>query len=938
MKRFTLTAAIGLLVHVQLLAQLSPVQNPPGIQWKKICTEHFEIILPEELISEGQRVANTLEYVRDPLQKTMRVRMKKWRLVLSNRSSVSNGYVTFFPRMSEWYSTPPQNEFPGVLDWYPLLAIHEGRHMAQFDAFDRGLNRLAGIMFGDVGLGAASLWATPMWFLEGDAVAMETVLSSGGRGRQPLFDMYIRAQLLSDIRYNYYKAYLRSYRDFYPNWYHLGYHLVTHFRREYGADAWSEVMQRSSFYSFSPFAFSRSMKKVSGRNARQNYYDTIKELEILWREQVKGISETPVIQLNRRRKKVWTNYRFPQMLADGSVIALKNGYADAYTLVQLFPDGTEAQRLQISYTEKISVNGDKVTWCVNNMDPRWWNQDFSDIVTYDLQTGRRQEITSEGRYFSPALSPDGSRIAAVKFSIMRQSALVILDSKTGEELRELPNPDNDFIKTPAWSEDGSRIVFTRQKHNRRALSIIDLESCEQWDVIRAGTEDVTFPVFWNEYVLYDSPWSGIDNIYAVDMRTGQRYQLTSRKFGAFYSSVANDSTLLFCDYQVDGWNAVRAPLDTARWIPLDKVERHPVNYFEPLIAQEQGRDILDKTTIPDKTYPVENYSPLKQGINFHSWYVLPLPPNVYFGIISNDYLNTLELSAQVIHHVMEEVNSLALRASYGGIRPIIDTEFRFGERAMPYRIHEIDTTDVWSEFGMTIGLRMPIDISNGPFTTRINGAMALGVTHIKDKSRHGVDQIGDGNFMPVSYQLTFLNYRDSAYRDVRPRWGQNWTVTYRHTPFKMDYAGSIFSSNLSLYYPGLWRHHSLMISAALERHEMDNYYFQWEVMDSRGYRIEDWSYDEYFYRLSLDYQFPLLYPDLALGSIIYFKRIRSDLFYDYGVRSMNPNLRRSIGYELLFDLHLLNLVYVQFEMGIRYSYLIDEKDRCLEFIVAGYSI
>jgi hypothetical protein len=258
--------------------------------------------------------------------------------------------------------------------------------MAQLDAFDQGFNRLAGILMGEIGLGGFSMWGTPLWFVEGDAVGIETALSGGGRGRQPIFDMGIRTLLLSGRRYSYYKAYLGSYKYYCPNYYPLGYHLVTYRRRQNGPDVWSSVMQRSSKYSFWPFTFSRSMKKITGDNAKQTYNKTMDELEQLWQDQLEEVTLTPATTINHRENQVWTNYIFPSKSSDGSIIALKSGLADSYTLVKICPDGREKKLTQIGVTERISVNGDKVTWSEINPDPSWAGQSFSDLVVYDLKT------------------------------------------------------------------------------------------------------------------------------------------------------------------------------------------------------------------------------------------------------------------------------------------------------------------------------------------------------------------------------------------------------------------------------------------------------------------------------------------------------------------------------------------------------------------------
>ncbi len=168
-------------------------------------------------------MANRVESIYSALIKTSAGTPKQLTLVLSNQGVVDYGYFRLGPRMSEWYHRPTFSHTTGVIDWYDLLAIHEGRHIVQFEEMNEGFTKLAGIFFGDLGRLAASLRSVPLWLIEGDAVVAETEMTAGGRGRSPAFDMEIRALLLSGIRYKYNKAYLGSYEDRYPNYYHLGY-------------------------------------------------------------------------------------------------------------------------------------------------------------------------------------------------------------------------------------------------------------------------------------------------------------------------------------------------------------------------------------------------------------------------------------------------------------------------------------------------------------------------------------------------------------------------------------------------------------------------------------------------------------------------------------------------------------------------------------------
>ena len=178
-------------------------QNPPGLDWRQIQTERFKVVFPAAITADAQRAANTLEHIYGPVSKTLRGPQKPLDVVLVNQLAQPNGFVALAPRRSVWFSTPPQNA--GLLsgDWYQLLAVHEMRHVVQFDRLRQGFVRLAYLLSGEQGEAAASALLVPAWFWEGDAVGVETALSETGRGRIPQFGLGIRALLLAGQRYSY---------------------------------------------------------------------------------------------------------------------------------------------------------------------------------------------------------------------------------------------------------------------------------------------------------------------------------------------------------------------------------------------------------------------------------------------------------------------------------------------------------------------------------------------------------------------------------------------------------------------------------------------------------------------------------------------------------------------------------------------------------------
>ena len=962
MTKMLKAVALAALIASPSLAQ----QNPPGLDWRQIQTERFKVVFPAAITADGQRVANTLEHIYGPVSKTLRGPHKPIDIVLVNQLAQPNGFVALAPRRSVWFSTPPQNA--GLLsgDWYQALAIHEMRHVVQFDRMRRGFVRLAWLLSGEQGEAIASALLVPAWFWEGDATGIETALSETGRGRMPQFGLHIRSLLLTGRRYSYYKALHRSYRDWYPSHYPLGYFLTTYVKRRYGPETWDKVLGRTAWWGFHPFSFSRALRKYTGASAAQTYERTMDELTELWQAQQKDLPTTPLRVLpGQSQSSVWTNYEYPHLLADGSVLASKSGLADPATLVRLHPDG-RAERLRFYQSlGSIRAAGGKVAWNRSTPDPRWGLRNYSDVVVLDLDSGQMRQLTHKAKLFAPAPSPDGTRIAAIEFGPDRTCHLVLLETASGAEQARFSAPDGVFWRTPAWSEDGRYIAVVRQDQRGNTLERIDTVDGQGQIALPHTHADIGWPVCWGSYLLFDAPYSGIDNIHAVHLPSGAHYQVTSRPLAATRAAVAGDS-LLFQEYTVDGHRIAVMPLDPTTWTPVEQVADRQVRYYEPLIAQEQGGSVL--ADIPQRTYPVSTYRPLGHLFEVHSWSYSPSPPRYALSLTSSDLLDLSSMSGGAEYNHNESAFSALGDFSLAAWYPIFSIGGRWGERAGDYEIKtrtvEGDSlkvqeeTDTWTEKSLSAGVELPLDLSRGPWQsfahlsakaewTDIAGRDALNrpeddlywpdASSVQQTVKEELTENHNGRFAPLTYQLFFGRSRHQAERDLAPAWGQSLALTYRHTPFAGDYDGTLLSGRMGLLVPGLAAHHSLWLEGGYEWQNPATadalpYRFASEQPFVRGY---DYRFHHRFYQGSANYALPLLYPDWNLGALVYLQRVKINFFYDYGRgedAAQSPAIYQTAGAELTANFHPFTLP-IPLDMGMRYAYRFEEGDSRLSLVV-----
>jgi hypothetical protein len=162
------------------------------------------------------------------------------------------------------------------------------------------------------------------------------------------------------------------------------------------------------------------------------------------------------------------------------------------------------------------------------------------------------------------------------------------------------------------------------------------------------------------------------------------------------------------------------------------------------------------------------------------------------------------------------------------------------------------------------------------------------------------------------------------------------------------------------YFPGIFRHHTIRIIndwqkkirgdfAGLNSDGFKMYYgFSDFIKFARGYTA---MYNDELYTLRTDYIMPVWYPDLSLGSLAYFKRITTNLFYDLSRYSYKLHKDpvsfeydksvQSTGVEIRADVHPLRFIF-PFNIGYRYSYRISDDSSVHEFLFSinfsGYAV
>ncbi|MGZ8538750.1 MAG: TolB family protein, partial [Flavisolibacter sp.] len=151
---------------------------PPSTKWKQINSDTVRVIFTPGAEWQAQRIATIIHKTASDSAHALGSRLRKINVLLHNRTTLANGYVALGPFRSEFFLVPGTNPFDfGNIPWYETLAIHEYRHVHQYNNFRNGISKAMSIIFGEQGQALANALTIPDWFFEGDAVLTETAVT-----------------------------------------------------------------------------------------------------------------------------------------------------------------------------------------------------------------------------------------------------------------------------------------------------------------------------------------------------------------------------------------------------------------------------------------------------------------------------------------------------------------------------------------------------------------------------------------------------------------------------------------------------------------------------------------------------------------------------------------------------------------------------------------
>ncbi|MCX7024004.1 MAG: hypothetical protein NT080_05220 [Spirochaetes bacterium] len=442
-------------------------------------TGHFEIVFEPRDETWAAELASFAEDVYGEVTGYFGSSPDKIRVLLVNRVDAPNGYFTPFPPHIAIYLCGPSGALSGPADgdWIRLVFTHELTHYVHVMHRD-GLAVKMSAVFGPT-FGAFNAAPLPGWAIEGITTNLETAFSSGGRGRSRFFEMYYKAALVEQEYWRLGEA-SASGPEIVPDgrMYAAGYVFIAYLRSRFGSDVFARVekLRHSDF-----LTFDEAVKRTTGEPIETLYDELRMELSRRYRDDLAVPDGTRISP-----RTTAAHYYPPAWAGDGKFVLFRRR-PDALNAVVVYDPGTGDERVLFEasiwpFGLSATADGSVLVFASYEADgalpaPMTVR---CDIWRWSRSTGRTERLTRSGGFTQAAVSPDGSRIVAVRSEGPCSSLVEI--GQGGETVTLFPLPGRAgsapgaarlTVSEPAFSPDGKNIAFVVGTRAGMELALMD---------------------------------------------------------------------------------------------------------------------------------------------------------------------------------------------------------------------------------------------------------------------------------------------------------------------------------------------------------------------------------------------------------------------------------------------------------------------------------
>ena len=302
---------------------------------------------------------------------------------------------------------------------------------------------------------------------------------------------------------------------------------------------------------------------------------------------------------------------------DNEYLAIKEGKDLAPRLVRINVDGSEDDLGPFaSNTSSLNPGVHRLFWS-ETVPGKRWTLDGKSIIRSLEHSGKRRNLTTEGRLYNPQPGPGG--IATVEYPVRGGSNLVLIDEEDGHELWRVSAPAGVELADPAWVDSTIYCLAV----NDAGYSIWRLDD-RAWTCVLEPTLQEIENLEGEDHVLdFVSDRNGVKELYRYDPATGRAWQLTNSRYGGT-DYFWHDGVLWFNSITPEGCAIFKATPPEPVEVNIREVHKYRVadkltEQERALLAEIPGQAGNDRTGAPVEVSAPKPYHKVPHLVKFHSW-------------------------------------------------------------------------------------------------------------------------------------------------------------------------------------------------------------------------------------------------------------------------------------------------------------------------------
>lgn len=933
-KKKTYKLILSVLIFITTQAtfcQPTIQQSDSNLTWHEIQNNDFKILFPDFLEEKAQYTLNLLNHYRPIVGARYYSKPEKITITLRPDMASPNGFVTLAPRRSEWFDSKNISPIVGSLDWYHSLAIHEYRHIVQYDHLSKGNTKWGYYLFGEQFLGLLLQIVMPGWYFEGDAVWAETILSDAGRGRSPRFSARLKALITSNQFPNYDDLLAGDYEHYYPGVYVYGYFLIARAIQKYGGDFWVTLSEYAADRPWNPFTFTSSFLALTGDRFDDFYSETLQDIKSKW-----GI---PTLDFLHNKEESYANNYFPFKVGS-NIFYLKQDFNER---LSFFKNDKKLIELNIDPNfSSVDFKNENFLYTKNNIHYRYLFKNYSDIYYYNVKTNKNIQITKNEKYFHPKWHPSKQLILAIHKDTKGVFSLHIVDIR-GRAHASYSLQNGQAISQASWINNNSVAAIILNKDGSKQLALYQLNNKKLIFLTSRSKNNLYNITTHKDQIYFEADYKGATQIFQLDLSDEQYpiFQCTNEYVGASMPAVEKEISYIWESPQ--GKRIKTAPIAC---MPIAKTELFEVenyissdnpsdNYHQkkPVIVQEFEQFYA-------KNFPKTTHRETGHLLKPHSWSILG-DRGFQISALSQNELGSISIYAATGFIAEEGTPFLSGEFSYLKYYPLLNFSIDHANRNLKI----VNQYASWTESKFDTKLILPYFFQYGFFSGTHLLSFGQGVIKVSDNEYQNQNKLNNEELITSSIGYSTRFVKNLTKQELISKWSYNFDLNYMNlNSNKNDLINYFGKYAFSLTTPAFSRNHGILFNFSSEIRPNNESLYQIQTSYvptlsytfSRGYAYE---FTSKFEKLSLDYHLPLSYPKMGFRDWIYITQVYAKIFYDTTkVKNLllNDRTLNSQGIEFIFDTNTMRKFPLSYGLRILHRDFDDQVS--LEFFFANIFI